>query len=327
MTDTLAPIFTQARAKKAHIVLPEGDDPRVVSGGLKAVREGYAKITFLGDEAKITEMVIAEGVKPEHVGIIDPATTDTHADYAKAYFELREKKGATQELAAKTMRTRLGYGAMMVRLGHADGSLAGATHTTSDTVRAALQIIGKAPDAKLVSSFFVMLLATGQTVVFGDCGLTIDPNAEELANIAASSADSFKALMDETPKIAMLSFSTKGSAKHERVNKVIEATAIVKRERTDLAVSGELQFDAAFVPEIAATKAPDAIMQGDANVFIFPNLDAGNIGYKIAQRIGGAQAIGPILQGLKSPANDLSRGCTAEDVALMIAVTAAQVRN
>lgn len=327
MTDTLAPIFTQARAKKAHIVLPEGDDPRVVSGGLKAVREGYAKITFLGDEAKITEMVTAEGVKPDHVGIIDPATTDTHADYAKAYFELREKKGATQELAAKTMRTRLGYGAMMVRLGHADGSLAGATHTTSDTVRAALQIIGKAPDAKLVSSFFVMLLATGQTVVFGDCGLTIDPNAEELANIAASSADSFKALMDETPKIAMLSFSTKGSAKHERVNKVIEATAIVKRERTDLAVSGELQFDAAFVPEIAATKAPDAIMQGDANVFIFPNLDAGNIGYKIAQRIGGAQAIGPILQGLKSPANDLSRGCTAEDVALMIAVTAAQVRN
>lgn len=326
MSNPLAPIFEQARTKKAHIVLPEGEDIRVLRGGLQAVREGFAKITLLGNVETIKGMIETEGAATDKVDIIDPTNTETHNAYRDAYFDLREKKGATQEAAEKAMRSVLGYGAMMVRLGHADGSLAGAAHTTSDTVRAALQIIGKAPDAKLVSSFFVMVLSSGKNLVFGDCGLTIDPNAEELANIACDSADSFQALMGETPKIAMLSFSTKGSAKHERVSKVIEATALAQKARPDLTISGEMQFDAAIVPEIAASKAPDEAVQGDANVLIFPNLDAGNIGYKIAQRIGGAQAIGPILQGLKAPANDLSRGCSAEDVALMIAVTAAQTR-
>lgn len=324
MSNTLAAIFDQARTRKAHIVLPEGEDPRVVQGGLKAMSEGHARVTLLGNRDVIEGLLKAEGASADAVNIIDPQNTDTHEAYADAFLKLREKKGATRESAEKAMRTVLGYGAMMVRLGDADGSLAGAAHTTSDTVRAALQIIGKAPDAKLVSSFFVMILQSGQSVVFGDCGLTIDPNAEELANIACDSADSYKALIGETPKIAMLSFSTKGSARHERVTKVAEATEIAKTMRPDLTISGEMQFDAAIVPEIAASKAPGEAVQGDANVLIFPNLDAGNIGYKIAQRIGGAQAIGPVLQGLKAPANDLSRGCSAEDVALMIAVTAAQ---
>jgi len=218
---------------------------------------------------------------------------------------------------------------MMVRNGHADGTVGGAVATTSDTVRAALQIIGKAKSAPLVSSFFLMVLPENHpsgrdAMVFGDSGLVIDPDAQELAAIAAASAASYTQLLGDTPKVALLSFSTMGSARHAAVTKVTEAAALLKEQHPDLASDGELQFDAAFVPDVGASKAPNSATAGQANVMIFPNLDAGNIGYKIAQRIGGCDAIGPVLQGLAKPANDLSRGCVASDVTNMIAVTALQ---
>jgi phosphate acetyltransferase len=224
------------------------------------------------------------------------------------------------------MQSPLGFAAMMVRQGDADGTIGGAVATTGETVRTALQIVGMAPDSKIVSSFFLMLLAAPYhwPVVFADCGLVIEPNAAELAEIAIASSTSFTALTGQTPRAAMLSFSTKGSAKAPSIDRTTEALEMVRAKAPSLAIDGELQFDAAFVPDVAARKAPGSPIEGAANVFIFPNLDAGNIGYKIAQRLGGATALGPILQGLAKPANDLSRGCSADDVYQMIAVTGAQ---
>ena len=236
------------------------------------------------------------------------------------------------EIAEKQAPDPLVFAAMLVRNDHADGTVGGAVATTSDTVRAALQVIGKAKTATLVSSFFLMVLPEGHPsgrggMIYSDCGLVIDPSAEELAAIAQQSAASCVALMDETPKVAMLSFSTKGSARHPNVDKVTQAAALVKEQAPDLNVDGELQFDAAFVPSVGDSKAAGSSVAGHANVMIFPNLDAGNIGYKITQRIGGATAIGPVLQGLAKPANDLSRGCAADDVLHMIAVTALQAAH
>ena len=224
------------------------------------------------------------------------------------------------------------FAAMLVRNDHADGTVGGAVATTSDTVRAALQVIGKAKTAPLVSSFFLMILPEDHpldraAMIFSDCGMVIDPNAQELAGIASQAANSFAALVGDIPKVGMLSFSTHGSAKHDRVTKVQDATETLKAARSDLIVDGELQLDAALIPSVAASKAPSGTLRGAANVLIFPNLDAGNIGYKLAQRFGGAVAIGPVLQGLAKPANDLSRGCTAGDVLAMIAVTALQAET
>ncbi|MBM1310166.1 phosphate acetyltransferase [Sulfitobacter mediterraneus] len=323
----------RAAARPAHIVLSEGHDPRVVAGAVSAVQAGIARITLVGTTDEVHRQLADTGatVGPMIAGE-DPQTSPLTDEFAQTYFDLRKHKGVSEDIAAIQARDPLVFAAMMVRNGHADGTVGGAVATTSDTVRAALQIIGKAKDAPLVSSFFLMALPEGHpsgrsAMIFGDCGLVIDPNAEELAAIAVASAASCKQLLGDAPKVALLSFSTKGSARHPAVTKVSDAVEILQRDHPDLPADGELQFDAAFVPEVGASKAPGSTVAGHANVMIFPNLDAGNIGYKIAQRIGGADAIGPVLQGLSKPANDLSRGCTAQDVTNMIAVTTLQASS
>jgi len=290
---------------------------------------GLAQIILVGTTSAVEAAIAAQGGNASDVTIHDPDDTDLHDICAATYADLRAKKGVTLEMAQKMVRDPLIFAALLVRLGHADGTVGGAVATTSDTVRAALHVIGKAPDAAIVSSFFLMCLPVDHSLgvpamVFSDCGMVIDPNATELAAITQQAAASFASLMGDTPRVGMLSFSTKGSAKHPAVDKVTEALALVQAAAPDLAVDGELQLDAALIPAVAAAKAPGSNVAGHANVLIFPNLDAGNIGYKLAQRFGGAVAIGPVLQGLAAPANDLSRGCVAEDVLAMIAVTAVQ---
>ena len=324
---------TRAASRPAHIVLSEGHDPRIVAGALEAVRAGIARVTLIGPQADVEGLLADAGATPDdNITIQDPAHSDLTAKVAQSYYDLRKHKGIREDFAAEQARDPLVFAAMMVRNGHADGTVGGAVATTSDTVRAALQVIGKAKTAPLVSSFFLMALPENHpsgraAMTFGDCGLVIDPDAEELAAIAVASAASHQQLLGETPKVALLSFSTMGSAKHPTVTKVTEATVILKTQHPTLDADGELQFDAAFVPSVGKSKAPESSVAGHANVMIFPNLDAGNIGYKIAQRIGGCDAIGPVLQGLTKPANDLSRGCTAEDVTNMIAVTVLQANG
>ncbi|MBR7654211.1 phosphate acetyltransferase [Brucella oryzae] len=321
----LEKIFEKARSNPRHIVLAEGEDPRIIDAALRAELEGVARITLLGSRD-----VIGRQIGGSNIEIVDPKTSARSADYAQALYELRKAKGMTEEQAAAMARTPLGFAALMVRAGHADGTVAGAVSTTADVVRHALQIIGKAEGASLVSSFFLMLLCQSHhqkkgAFIFADCGLVVEPDASQLADIAMQSAESYRQLTEKDAAVAMLSFSTGGSAAHERVSKVVEATRKVRATRPDLCIDGELQFDTAFVEAISHAKSPDSPLKGNANIFVFPNLEAANIGYKIAQRIGGAQAIGPVLQGLAKPANDLSRGCSADDVLHMIAITVNQV--
>lgn len=329
----LSGLRARAVARPAHIVMSEGQDPRIVAGAIDAVNAGIARVTLVGPQDDITALMIAQGVADHpNIEIADPNTSNLTASFAQEYYALRKHKGVTIEVAETQAHDPLIFAAMMVRMDHADGTVGGAVHTTSATVRAALQVIGKSKGAALVSSFFLMALPeehpSGRSaMIFSDCGLVIEPNAEELAAIAAASAASCQQILQETASVALLSFSTKGSARHASVTKVTEALDLIKSEHPSLAVDGELQFDAAFVPSVAASKAPESAVAGHANVMIFPNLDAGNIGYKIAQRIGGAEAIGPVLQGLAKPANDLSRGCDAQDVTNMIAVTTLQVAH
>lgn len=316
-------IIAASKAARPRIVLAEGEDARVAEAAVRAQKDGLAEVIIVGDAAKIAALGI-DGV--DQVEIADPATSERLDAYGKTYHELRKHKGVDEAAARAAMLSPLGYAAMMVRQGDADGTIGGAVATTGETVRTALQIVGMAQSSKIVSSFFLMLLAApyNRPVVFADCGLVIEPSAPELAEIAIASSASFFALTGQTPKAAMLSFSTKGSAKAPSIDRTTEALDLVRAKAPELAIDGELQFDAAFIPDIAARKAPGSPIEGAANVFIFPNLDAGNIGYKIAQRLGGATALGPILQGLAKPANDLSRGCSADDVYQMIAVTGAQ---
>jgi phosphate acetyltransferase len=325
----LATIIDKARAARSHIVLGEGEDPRILDGAVRAVRDGIARITLVGDSAKIDAGLKARGANGTDCLIEDPSTSARKKAYVAHYLALNKHKSLDEEAARQAVSDPLGFAAMMVRSGDADGTLNGAVATTAATVRAALRIIGVAEKSSIVSSFFLMLLCEPHhpkqgVLVFADCGLVIEPTAAELAEIAISSARGFETLTGETARVAMLSFSTNGSAAHERVSKVVEATGLVKRRNPSLLIDGEIQFDAAFVETVSATKSPHSPLRGEANVFIFPNLDAANIGYKIAQRIGGAKAIGPIMQGLAKPANDLSRGCSADDVYHMIAVTAVQ---
>ena len=324
---------TRAAASPVRIVLSEGHDPRIVAAAVSAVAAGIATIVLVGPTDEITKQLSNAGSAPsDAIRIEDPATSPLTAEVAQTYFELRQHKGVSMEVAEKQALDPLVFAAMLVRNDHADGTVGGAVATTSDTVRAALQVIGKAKAAPFVSSFFLMVLPEGHPsgrggMIYSDCGLVIDPSAKELAAIAQQSAASCVALMNETPKVAMLSFSTRGSARHPNVDKVTQAAALVKEQAPDLNVDGELQFDAAFVPCVGDSKAAGSSVAGHANVMIFPNLDAGNIGYKITQRIGGATAIGPVLQGLAKPANDLSRGCDATDVLHMIAVTTLQAAH
>ncbi|EYR79266.1 phosphate acetyltransferase [Shinella sp. SUS2] len=322
-------ILETAKAAPRHIVLAEGEDPRVVEAAVRAVRAGIAGITLVGSRTAVEERLAAAGADAGEIRIEDPASSPLTRRLAAAYHALRKNKGVDAAAAAEAARSPLVFAAMMVREGEADGTVGGAVATTADTVRAALQTIGRAPDVGLVSSFFLMMLCEAHHVkkgafVFADCGLVVDPDAAGLADIAVMSARSFEALAGKPAKVAMLSFSTAGSAAHDRVSKVVEATRLAHAAAPGLVIDGELQFDTAFVEAVSAAKAPNSALHGEANVFVFPNLDAANIGYKIAQRIGGATAIGPILQGLAKPANDLSRGCNADDVFHMIAVTVVQ---
>ncbi|MCP4329637.1 MAG: phosphate acetyltransferase [Alphaproteobacteria bacterium] len=325
----LEDILAAARAAPKRIVLAEGEDPRIAEGAVRAVQDGIAHPVLIGRPSVVGDRLSAIGANPADFEIVDPAAAPAVENYAAAYHALRRHKGVDIDAAREAVRNPLVFANLMVREGDADGSIGGAVATTSETVRAALQIIGRAPGVTTVSSFFLMILCEDHhpkkgVLVFADCGLIVEPTVEELAQIAISSAHSFDALVRQTPRVAMLSFSTGGSAQHDRVSRVVDATAIVKSTRPDLIVDGEIQFDAAFVHAVGAAKAPNSTLKGDANVMVFPTLDAANIGYKIAQRIGGAQAIGPILQGLTHPANDLSRGCSVEDVYHLIAVTGVQ---
>ena len=322
-----------ARDSRAVIALSEGADPRVVEGALTANKAGVADIILVGPRDEVrAALTAAGGAESDAIAIHDPADSPLTDAFAQAHFDLRSKRGITMEQSQDAVRDPIVYAALLVREGHATGTVGGAVATTSDIVRAAIQMIGKAPEAALVSSFFLMYPPEdaregARAMLYSDSGLVIDPSAEELASIAEISAASFKSLMRDEPRIAMLSFSTKGSARHAAVTKVTQATEALQAKRPDLTVDGELQFDAAFVPAVGERKSPGSKVAGHANVMIFPNLDAGNIGYKITQRLGGYAAIGPVMQGLNKPANDLSRGCTAEDVAEMIAVTVLQAQG
>lgn len=312
------------------VVLSEGSDARVVAGGLAAVKAGVCSIILVGGQHDVSAALAAQGAgASDKVQIHDPETSSLTHGFADGYFAMRKHKGITRDDAARAVRDPLVNAAMLVREGHATGTVGGAVATTPDVVRTALQVIGKARDAAMVSSCFIMLPPTGdgRAMIYADCGLVIDPDADQLAAIAQASAQSCRALLRSEPEVALLSFSTKGSARHDKVTLVTDALARLKALEPGLPVDGELQFDAAFVPQVGASKAPGSPVAGRANVMVFPDLDAGNIAYKITQRLGGYTAIGPVLQGLAMPANDLSRGCTAEDVTQMIAVTLLQASS
>jgi len=313
---------------KPVIALAEAEDDRIIQGALDAIKHGIADIILVGDTENIIQKLAGHDVGPsDALQVIDPALSPLTDDLAAQYYDKRKHRGLSHQDVLTALHDPLIFATLLVDAGHANGTVNGAVYTTPDVVRAAIQIIGTRSDTSMISSCFLMYLPDGRAMVYSDCGLVIDPSEQELVQIALASAQSSKQLLDQDPKIAMLSFSTKGSAKHPNVSKVASATQRLKTEYPQLDVDGELQFDAAFVPDVGQRKAPDSTVAGQANVMIFPNLDAGNIGYKITERLGGATALGPILQGLAKPANDLSRGCSASDVTDMIAVTVLQAQK
>ena len=325
-------IKSKAASLKKTIVLCEGEDKRVVEAAAQITKEGIAKIVLIGNEAECKK--VAPHVDLTGITLIDPLTSDKTAKYASILYEARKAKGMTEEQANEQAKDRTMFGALMLKAGDVDGYVSGACHSTANTLRPGLQVVKTAPGIKTVSSCFIMIAPQKHkynpdgVAVFADCAINIEPTAEQLADIALTSAKTAKAIAGIEPRVAMLSFSTKGSGNDDKffqtVPKVQKATELAKAAEPDLALDGEFQFDAAVAPEVGKLKAPDSKVAGNANVFVFPNINAGNIGYKIAQRFGGYMAMGPVCQGFAKPLNDLSRGCTVDDIVATVAVTALQ---
>ena len=322
MSAFLDKMKAQAKADLKTIVLPEGEDPRTIEAAKAIVAEGIANIVILGDPAEI---------EVEGATVLDPKTAPKHDEYAQAFYELRKNKGVTLEQAMAQLDDATYFGTMLVKLGDADGLVSGACHSTANTLRPALQILKTAPGTKLVSSFFIMCTPTAYgengTLLFADCGLNINPDADQLSEIAISSAKTWTQFMADEPRVAMLSYSTMGSAGGDCAEKVIEATRLAKEKAPELSLDGDLQLDAALEASVGKLKAPNSTVAGSANILIFPDLEAGNIGYKLTQRFGGAEAYGPVLQGIARPVNDLSRGCSADDIVGVVAITCVQAQQ
>ena len=327
MSSFLQSMIARAKADRQTIILPEGNDERTLAAAEQILAQDVANLIILGDVAAME----SSAYNLDGARLIDPHTSDLREELAEKLHEIRAAKGMTAEAALELMDNVLYFGVMMVKTGRADGMVAGACHSTGDVLRPCLQILKTAPGVKLVSSFFIMVvpdcdLGENGTFLFSDCGLEVQPNDERLAHIAANSAESWKTLIGTEPQVALLSHSSHGSAKNDDAGKVVRATALAKELAPDLALDGELQLDAAIVPEIGESKAPGSPVAGHANVLIFPDLDAGNIGYKLVQRLAKAEAYGPITQGIAAPVNDLSRGCSAEDIVGVIAITCVQAQ-
>ena len=332
--DILQQMLKRAQANPQRIVLPEGDEPRTLEAANLLLQDKVAKLILIGDPAVIRQMAQEKNYEyilseESELTILDPLTDPKMPEYASLLFELRKAKGMTLEQATEKVKDPLYLGCLLIKNGDADGELAGARGTTADTIRPAFQILKTRPGVHIVSGAFLMFtpathLGEGGFLVFADCAVNPCPNAQELAEIAVTTAETAKALGGIEPRVAMLSFSSKGSAKHELVDKVVEATRIAHEMAPDLALDGELQLDAALVESVGAQKAPGSAVAGKANVLVFPDLQAGNIGYKLVERFSGADAVGPILQGIAAPVNDLSRGCKVQDIVQMVIITANQ---
>ena len=330
MSQFLSRITERAKSEKKTIVLPESTDIRTIKATAMILEQGFANVVLIGEEDKIKALkgdLDISGAK-----IVNPLTSEKFEDYSNTLYELRKKKGMTIDQARETMKNPLYWGVMMVKKGEVDGMVSGAIHSTGDTLRPALQILKTAPNVKLVSAFFIMCVPDCEyghhgTFLYADSGLVENPNAEELSEIAVCSAATFKNLIEAEPKVAMLSYSSYGSAKSELVDKVVEATKLAKEKAPDVIIDGELQVDAAIVPMIAKSKAAASPLKGEANVLVFPDLNVGNIAYKLTQRLAKAEAYGPITQGIAKPVNDLSRGCSAEDIVGVVAITAVQAQG
>ena len=324
-------LIKKAKSNKKTIVLPEGEEERTIKAVSNILSDDLANIILIGNEKKIKEKALQFNVNVYKATIIDPSTSDKRERYATKLYELRKHKGMTIEKAEQLIMDPIYFGLMIVKMDEADGLVSGAVHTTAELLRPALQIIKAAPSSSIVSSFFIMMVSNcnygnNGLFIFADCGLVTRPSADELANIAIQTADTTKKLCEIDPKVALLSFSTKGSAKDESIDLIKNALNLVNAKRPDLNVDGELQVDAALVPEVASKKAPNSHVAGQANVLIFPDLNAGNIGYKLVERLANAQAIGPLCSGFAKPVNDLSRGCSIDDIFMTIIVTSVQAQ-
>ena len=322
----------KAKQNIKTIILTESEDKRVLEAAQKVKKQGFANIILIGNEEDANKLAKENNIDISGIPVINPETSDKFDEYANAFYELRKAKGMTEDKAREMLKDNMYFGTMMVKMGDADGLVSGACHSTANTLRPALQILKTAPGTKLVSAFFLMVVpdckyGENGIFIFGDSGLVENPTADELSEIAISSSKSFEQLTGKESKVAMLSYSTYGSAHSELTEKVVEATKLLKEKMPNLICDGELQLDAAIIPEINASKAPGSPLKGEANTLIFPNLDAGNIGYKLVQRLAKAEAYGPLCQGIAKPVNDLSRGCNSDDIVGVVAITAVQAQE